>query len=62
MKTAKSKMKGFALSWWNFLQNERVEEGKNHISSWKRMVVEVKRQFLPEDYEVTIHKKLHSLR
>lgn len=62
MMTAKSKMKGSTLSWWNFSQNERVEEGMNPISSWKRMVAEVKNKFVHEDYEMTMHKKLHGLR
>ncbi|XP_059070715.1 uncharacterized protein LOC131860330 [Cryptomeria japonica] len=62
VKIAKSKMKGLALSWWNFLQNERVENNKVPITTWKKMLAEVKKQFVPEDYEVTLHKKLHNLK
>lgn len=43
VKLAKSKLKGPALSWWNFLQNERLEEGKEVISTWTRMKAELKR-------------------
>ncbi|XP_059067542.1 uncharacterized protein LOC131858346 [Cryptomeria japonica] len=62
VKLAKSKLKGPALSWWNFLQNERLEEGKEVISTWTRMKAELKRQFVPDDYEVTLHKKLQNLK
>ena len=62
VKVAKSKMKGSALSWWNFLQNERIEEEKEPIATWKRMKSEVKKQFIPEDYEVLMHQKLQSVR
>ena len=48
-------MKGSTLSWWNFLQNERIEEEKEPIAMWKRMKSEVKKQFIPEDYEVLMH-------
>ncbi|XP_057849726.2 uncharacterized protein LOC131060503 [Cryptomeria japonica] len=62
VKLAKSKLKGPALSWWNFLQNERLEEGKEVISTWTRMKAELKKQFVPDDYEVTLHKKLQNLK
>lgn len=43
IKVEKHKMKGPTLSWWNFLQNERIEEEKNPISTWKRMLAEIKK-------------------
>ena len=54
-KLAKTKLKGPALSWWNFLQSEREDEGKEKISTWKRIKVEIKKKFIPKDYEVLIH-------
>ena len=62
LKIAKAKMKGSSLSWWNFLQIERLDENKNAITTWKRMKLEVKRQFIPKDYEVLVHQKLQALR
>ena len=62
VKVAKSKMKGSSLSWWNFLQNERIEEEKEPIATWKRMKSEIKKQFILEDYEVIMHQKLQSIR
>ena len=55
-------MKGSALSWWNFLQNERKDEGKEPLATWRRMKSEIKRKFVPKDYEVLIHQRLQSLR
>jgi len=62
VKIVNSRMKGPALSWWNFIQNERIEDDRNPISTWRKMVLEIKKQFVPEDYEVNLNKKLHNLR
>lgn len=62
VKIAKTKLKGAALSWWNFVQNERAEDGKEPITTWKRMRAEIKRQFVPEDYEILVNQKLHNLK
>lgn len=62
VKLAKARLKGFALTWWNYVQGERVKEGKSMITSWERMKAEVKAQFMPIDYEVQIYKKLQNLR
>ena len=50
----KSKLKELALSWWDFLLNERVEEEKQPIATWKRMKAEIMKQFVPENYEVML--------
>ena len=55
-------MKGYGLSWWNFLRNESKDEGKEPLATWRRMKSEIKRQFVPKDYEVLIHQRLQSLR
>lgn len=62
VKMAKAKLKGPALSWWNFVQNERVEDGKEPITTWNRMKAEIRRQFVPEDYEILVNQRLHNLR
>ena len=61
-KLAKEKLKGLSLSWWNFLQSEREDEGKEQINTWKRMKAEIRKQFIPEDYEVLIYQKFHNLK
>ena len=62
VKLAKSRMKGAALTWWNFVQEERVKEDKRKICSWKKMVSMIRETYLPEDYEVQLHQKRQNLR
>lgn len=59
---AKSKMQGEALTWWNFVQGERVKEARGMITSWKKMIAEIKGVYVPEDYEVQLHKRRKNLR
>ena len=54
---AKSRLKGQALTWWKFVQEERESEGKKPIANWKEMVAKFKERYLLEDYEIQIHKK-----
>ena len=44
------------------MQNERLDENKEQIATWKKMKVEIRKQFIPEDYEVLVHKKLQNLK
>ena len=62
VKLAKSRMKGAALTWWNFVQEERVKEDKRNICSWKKMVSMIRETYLPEDYEIQLHQKRQNLR
>lgn len=58
----KSKLKGEALIWYNFIQIERVKKGRNMISSWDRMVALVRETYVPEDYGVQLHRRKQSLK
>lgn len=62
VKLAKTKLKGSALTWWNYTQLERLRRGKPKINTWDRMVAKVKAQFLPSDYEVQIFRRLQNLK
>lgn len=62
VKVAKSRLRGSALTWWKFVQTEREKEGKQPISAWKGMVAKVKEAYMPNDYEIQLHKKRQSLR
>ena len=62
VKLAKSRMKGAALTWWNFVQEERVKEDKRKNCSWKKMVSMIRETYLPEDYEIQLHQKRQNLR
>lgn len=49
---AKSRLKGRALTWWKFVQEERESEGKKPIANWKAMVAKIKETYFLEDYEI----------
>lgn len=55
-------MQEAALTWWNFVQGERVKEGRGMIASWKKMIIEIKGVYVPEDYDVQLHKRRLNLR
>ena len=61
VRIAKGKLRGSALSWWNYIQGERIQNNKNMISSWEVMKAKIKQQFLHADHEVQF-KKLQSLK
>ena len=52
VKVAKSRLRGAALTWWKFLQEEREREGKKPIASWQAMVTKIKENYLLGDYEI----------
>lgn len=62
VKVAKSRLSGAALTWWKYLQEERVSMGKLPIANWKAMVSKIKENYLLEDYEVQLHKKRQRLK
>ena len=62
VKYAKTKLKGPALTWWNFVQEDRVKKGKPKLCSWDRMVEKVKAQFLPTNYAIQTFMKLQELK
>lgn len=57
---AKSRLRGKALTWWKFMQEERESEGKKPIANWKAMVAKIKETYLPVDCEIQLHKKRHN--
>ena len=62
VKISKSKLKSFALTWWNFSHDDRVKNKKNPVTTWKKMVALLRETYVPEDYEVQLHKKRMNLR
>ena len=62
VKVAKARLRGPALTWWKFIQEEREREGKKPITNWKAMVAKIRDNYLPEDYEIQLHKKRQSLK
>ena len=55
-------MKGHANIWWNELQIHRERRGKSKISSWDKMLHNIKSQFMPKDYQLNLIRQLQNLR
>ena len=62
VKIAKSRLKRYALLWWDCLQAERWKKRKPKISSWTKMMEKMREKFLPKDYKVQLYKRMQSLR
>jgi hypothetical protein len=55
-------LKGHATLWWDELQADRRSEGKKKIKSWDRMIVKMKANFIPRDYQITLFRRMQNLR
>ena len=62
VKVAMSRLRGSTLTSWKYLQEERKKMGKKPIGNWKATVTKVKEKYLPEDYEILLHKKRKNLK
>ena len=62
VKIAKSRLKGSTLTWWNFIKDDRVNNEKNLVTTWKKRVNLLRETYVPKDYEVQLHKKRMILR
>jgi hypothetical protein len=55
-------LKGHAKLWWDELQVDRRNKGKQNIKSWDRMVAKLKEKFMPKDYQINIFRRMQNLR
>lgn len=62
VKVAKSRLRGSALTWWKFVQTERGKEGKSPIVTWKGMVAKIRQAYIPDGYEIQLHRRRQNLR
>jgi hypothetical protein len=62
VKHAITRLKGYAVLWWDKLQAERRSKGKQRIKSWDNMVAKLKAKFIPKDYQINLFRKLQNLR
>ena len=62
VKVTKSRLRGSTITWWKYVQDERVSEGKKLIANWKAIVTKLRENFLPEDYEIQLHKRRQGLK
>ena len=51
VRIAKGKLRESALSWWNYIQGERLQNNKSMISSWEVMKEKINAQFIRADHE-----------
>ena len=58
----KLKLKGTALQWWKRVEEQRVRQGKQKISTWEHMKAKMRKQFLPADYAMELYERFHSLK
>ena len=45
------KLSGYALSWWDYIQFDRIRQGKDTIHSWPRMKKMISIKFYPWNYD-----------
>ena len=57
-----TRLKGHASLWWEYLQTDRQRRGKEKIRIWPMMVNEVKKKFLPTNYQVSLFRKMKILK
>lgn len=58
----KSRLRDSTLTWWKYVQDERVDMGKTPIANWNALVTKVKEKFLPKDFEIQLHKRRQELK
>ena len=56
------KLTSYASLWFEGLQKKRRKEGKARIETWRKLKRELKKCFVPHDYELNNYLKLHSLK
>jgi hypothetical protein len=52
---------GYALTWWNQLQEDRFVSGNEYVRSWTIMKRIMRHRFVPSYYERQLYKKLQGL-
>jgi hypothetical protein len=53
---------GYALTWWNQLQEHQLRLGLRHISTWEEMKRVMKRRFVPSSYQRDLRNRLQLLK
>ncbi|XP_073367924.1 uncharacterized protein [Aegilops tauschii subsp. strangulata] len=54
-------LSGYALTWWNQLQDDQLMLGNNHIRRWTLMKEVMRHGFVPSYYERQLYKRLQGL-
>jgi hypothetical protein len=53
---------GYALTWWNQLQENQLVLGRNYIDTWAEMKRVMRRRFVPSSYQRDLRNRLQNLR
>ena len=53
VKLASIEFYGYALIWWNEVQENQLVLGRDHINTWAKMKQEMQRRFVPSNYHHT---------
>jgi hypothetical protein len=53
---------GYALTWWNQVQENQLQLGLGYIHTWEEMKRVMKRRFIPSSYERDLMNRLQTLR
>jgi hypothetical protein len=53
---------GYALTWWNQVQENQLQLGLGYIHTWEEMKRVMKRHFVPSSYERDLMNHLQTLR
>ena len=53
---------GYALTWWNQVQENQVVLGRDHINTWDEMKRVMRRRFVPSSYQRDLRNRLQTLR
>jgi hypothetical protein len=59
---ASFKFSGYALTWWNQIEENQLVLGRAHIDTWAEMKQVVWKRFVPSSYQHDLHNRLQNLR
>jgi len=53
---------GYALTWWNQIQENQLVLGHEHINTWEEMKQVMRRRFVPSSYQHDLRNRLQMLK
>ena len=53
---------GYALTWWNQIQENQLVLGHEYINTWEEMKQVMRRRFVPSSYQRDLHNRLQMLK
>lgn len=62
VKLVATRLRGYASTWWDQVQEVRLRKGKPKISSWEKMKTRLKEKFIPPDFAQSSFSRYNNLR